>query len=118
MYFLVEIKHMILTLKTGVCRMNHDAKHTGGIFRRRPSTASTSSRLSVQSRSTQSMSCPTSPRHAKYLPANASSTSLNTVLNPTSSNMHGGNESSRLCRSSSSYSNNTKQRPGYNSYTG
>lgn len=100
--------------------MNHDAKYTGGIFRRRPSTASTSSRLSVQSsRSTGSTSCPTSPRHSKYLPPIASSASLNSALNPTSSNINYSSESSRLHRSSSSYSNNYKQqRSGYGSYTG
>jgi hypothetical protein len=111
----------------GVCRMNHDAKHTSGIFRRRPSTSSTttsSSRLAVTSRapSSGSLSCPTSPR--KQLPPVGSSTSLNTVLNPTSSTMH--ECSSRLQRSSSNYSNYRSggggggggRSAGYSGYTG
>lgn len=98
--------------------MNHDAKNTGGIFRRRPSSASTSSRLSVQSRSNSgTISCPTSPRHQKQLPPTASSTSLNSVLNPTTSYNINNTECSRLHRSSSNYSNYNKQRSGYYAYT-
>lgn len=74
--------------------MNHDAKYTGGIFRRRPSSASTSSRLSIQSGRSGSVSCPTSPRHSKHLPAitsiSNSSANLNDVFTATTSNYYDG----------------------------
>lgn len=103
----------------GVCRMNHDAKYTGGIFRRRPSSASTtSSRLSAQSSRPGSTSCPTSPRHSKHLPAIASistsSTNLNDVLTATTSNYYDG---PRHLHRSPSANYNYRQNSNY-SYTG
>ena len=109
--------------------MNHEAKFSSGIFgrRRTPSVASTSSsRLSIQSRSGSS-SCPTSPRRTpKQLPPTPSTTNLNTIFAPTSSNICGTFGESRLHRSSSTtstYSNGgggvySRQRSGYLSYTG
>ncbi|CAO1432464.1 unnamed protein product, partial [Diamesa serratosioi] len=95
---------------TGVCRMNHDAKNTIGIFRRRPSSSpSSNGRLSV-SPSSRSVSCPTSPRHSKHNHASASisTTNLNDVLISGSANIAG--HSSRLYRSPSSISQ-TASRP-------
>lgn len=107
--FLVKLKNVVVTelwtlwtstrffpiyCHLGVCRMNHDAKFTGGIFRRRPSTASTSSRLSIQSghSGSGSLSCPTSPRHQKHLPVvpSMSTTHLNDVLSSSITNYRDG----------------------------
>lgn len=104
----------------GVCRMNHDAKFTGGIFRRRPSTASTSSRLSVQSGPSGSVSCPVSPRHTKHLPAvpTFSSAHFHDVLTSTTSNNF--QDRTRIHRSPSA-SNTYNYRPQSSnlySYTG
>lgn len=104
----------------GVCRMNHDAKYSGGIFRRRPSTASTSSRLSIQSGRSGSVSCPTSPRHSKHLPAiasiSSSSTNLNDVLTATTSQFYDGPR--HLHRSPSANTYNYRQQSSSYSYTG
>jgi hypothetical protein len=109
--------------------MNHDAKFSGGIFgrRRTPSqTSINSGRLSVQSRN-GSVSCPTSPRHTpKLLPPTPSTSNLNSILAPTSSNFHDPSDRRHhLHRSSSSASNYSngngsynKQRSGYCTYTG
>lgn len=105
--------------------MNHDAKHSGGIFRRRPSSASNNgSRLSVQSGHSGSLSCPTSPRHQKHLPvvptaSSISSTNLNDVLNSTASNYH-RDGTPRLHRSPSANTYNYRQNStaGLYSYTG
>jgi hypothetical protein len=108
-------------LNSGVCRMNHDAKYSGGIFgrRRTPSVASSSSRLSIQSSRSGSLSCPTSPRHQpKQLPPTPSTTNLNHI---SSSNISSALAQSRLQRSSSTsnYNNSShKYRSGYSAYTG
>lgn len=115
--------------------MNHDAKQTGGIFSRRrtPSTASvssSSSRLSIQSRS-GSASCPTSPRHTpKILPPTPSSSNLHSILSSSNScSSSNFQQQSRIAdssdyrhhlqRSSSNYGNGSsyKHRSGYYSYT-
>lgn len=100
--------------------MNHDAKHSGGIFRRRPSTASTSSRLSIQSGRSGSASCPTSPRHSKHLPAissiSSSSANLNEVLTATTSHYYDGPR--HLHRSPSANTYNYRQQSSGHSYTG
>lgn len=99
--------------------MNHDAKSSGGIFsRRRPSSASTSSRLSIQqSNRSGSLSCPTSPRHSKHLPAinSISSTHLNDVLTTASTSHQDGQR--HLHRSPSATTYNYRQNSNF-SYTG
>lgn len=107
----------------GVCRMNHDAKHSGGIFRRRPSSASTGSRLSIQSGRSGSASCPTSPRHTKHLPVvpSISSTQLNDVLTSSTPNFHDGNATRLLHRSPSANPTYNYRQPSSTnlySYTG
>lgn len=101
----------------GVCRMNHDAKHPGGIFRRRPSSASTSSRLSIQSGNSGSISCPTSPRHQKHLPVipSLSTTHLTDVLSSTSNFRDGPRH---LLHRSPSASTTYNRQQSSHSYTG
>jgi hypothetical protein len=95
--------------------MNHDAKYTGGIFRRRPSTASQSSRLGIQPHASGSVSCPVSPRHAKYLPVvpSMSSAHFHEVLNSSTSNYHDG---TRLHRSPSANTYNHRQQSSSSMY--
>lgn len=102
--------------------MNHDAKYSGGIFHRRPSTASANSRLFVQSSRSGSISCPTSPRHSRHLPAISSSslpsTYLNDVLTATAANARDVTPA-RLFRSPSASSHyNYRQNSNLYSYTG
>lgn len=99
--------------------MNHDQKYTGGIFRRRPSSASTSgSRLSINSQS-GSASCPTSPR--KHLPVvGLSSANFNEALTSSSHNFHDGPRYHHgLHRSPSANTTyNYRQNSSYTPYTG
>lgn len=102
--------------------MNHDAKHTGGIFRRRPSSSSTTgSRLSIQSGRSGSVSCPTSPRHTKHLPAipaSISSANFNDVLTSTTSRFNDGPRLHRSPSAASTYNYRQQSSAGLNSYTG
>lgn len=103
--------------------MNHDAKHSGGIFRRRPSTASTSSRLSIQSGHSGysgSVSCPVSPRHQKHLPTVPilSSSQLNEVLSSTSANFRDGTRLHRSPSANTTYNYRQQSSSNLYSYTG
>lgn len=106
----------------GVCRMNHDAKHTSGIFRRRPSTSSNSSRLGIQpSYSGGSISCPVSPRHTKHLPVVPtlpSSQYFNDVLSSTSPNFRDGPRIHRSPSASNTYNYRQQSSGNLYSYTG
>lgn len=100
--------------------MNHDAKYTGGIFRRRPSSASNSSRLSIQSGHSGSVSCPVSPRHQKHLPAvpMLSSSQLNEVLSSTSANFRDGTRLHRSPSATTTYNYRQQSSSNLYSYTG
>jgi hypothetical protein len=98
--------------------MNHDAKYSGGIFRKRPSTASTSSgRMSLQPSRNGSLSCPASPRkHLPALPVTLSDMSFHDVHTISSSYRDGP----RIHRSPSAttYNGYSSRQYGQFSYTG
>lgn len=101
--------------------MNHDAKMSSGIFgRRRPSSASTSGRLSIQSGSSGSISCPVSPRHSKHLPAvpPISSAHFCDVHNSTTSNFRDGTRLHRSPSASNTYNYRQQSSGNLYSYTG
>lgn len=102
--------------------MNHDAKMSGGIFgRRRPSSASTNSRLSIQSSpQSGSVSCPVSPRHTKHLPAvpPLSSAHFSDMHTSTTSNYRDGTRLHRSPSASTTYNYRQQSNSNLYSYTG
>lgn len=101
--------------------MNHDAKQSGGIFRRRPSSSgSTSSRLSIQSGHSGSVSCPVSPRHTKHLPVvpSLSSVHFNEVLAASTSSYRDGTRIHRSPSASNTYNHRQQSSGNLYSYTG
>lgn len=105
--------------------MNHDAKYSGGIFRKRPSTASiastststSSGRLCLQQNRNGSLSCPASPRkHLPALPVTISDTSLHDCITTSTSFRDGP----RIHRSPSAntYNSYGSRHHGQFNYTG
>lgn len=99
--------------------MNHDAKYSGGIFRKRPVTPSTSTgrMTSLQSSRNGSLSCPSSPRkHLPALPVTLSDMSFHDVHTMSSSFRDGP----RIHRSPSAntYNGYSSRQYGQFSYTG